>query len=212
MLGIKGMKIPDTTLSRGIVIQLARKLPIEKAKDFDHTDGNELADLRGKALRWATDNLHRIHGARPSMPADFYNRLAANWRTIFAIADLCGVGEEARKAAIKVSDRDDEPSLAIELITDIRKIFDELEVERIRRDDLLGRLVKLEDRPWSEMPYTGKEMTAAQMRKLLKGMYVKIRVRSNLRVTRPREGLSASSLSPCGIGTSAHPPKLSVTA
>jgi putative DNA primase/helicase len=174
VIGIKGLKIPDTTLSRGIVIQLARKLPTETAKDFDHTDSDGLADLRGKALRWATDNLARVRAAKPTMPADFYNRLAANWRTIFAIADLCGVGEEARKAAIKVSDRDDEPSLAVELLIDIRKVFDELGADRIRRDELLERLVKLEDRPWSEMPYSGKEMTAAQLRKLLKGIYVKI--------------------------------------
>ena len=65
--------------------------------------------------------------------------------------------------------------IPVELITDIRTIFDRLRVDRIKRDDLVTRLVALEDRPWSEMPYTHKEMTAAQMRKLLKTLYVKIR-------------------------------------
>ena len=174
VIGIKGLKLPDTTLSRCIIIQLQRKLPQERAAEFEHLDSPEMAQLRSKAKRWSEDNLAKLRGVKPKMPGGFHNRLAANWRLIFAIADLCGVGDKARAAAVSVSDRDDEPSLAVELITDIRTIFDRLKVDRIKRDELVTRLVALEDRPWSEMPYTHKEMTAAQMRKLLKTLYVKV--------------------------------------
>ena len=174
VIGLKGLKLPDTTLSRGIVIQLQRKLPTERAIDFEHIDSSELGELRSKACRWAADNMNRLRSAKPRLPADFHNRLAANWRLLLAIAELCEIGEDARKAAVSVADRDDDASLAVELLIDIQKVFDDLKVDRIKRDELLERLVKLEDRPWADMPYAYKPLTVAQLRKLLKGFYVKI--------------------------------------
>jgi putative DNA primase/helicase len=45
-IGLKGLALPDTTLSRSIVIEMQRKLPSERADDFAHQDDEHLARLR----------------------------------------------------------------------------------------------------------------------------------------------------------------------
>jgi len=177
VLGIKGLKIPDTTLSRSIIIEMHRKLPHEKAVDFAHTDDDGMAGLRSRLMRWAQDNKARLVGASPTMAKDFRNRLAANWRLIFAIADLCGVGEKARKAAEALSRRDDEQSMGIELLMDTKLIFDRLGVGRLKRDELIDELVKLEDRPWAAMPYDDNHgpITASAFNRILKRFHIKIK-------------------------------------
>jgi putative DNA primase/helicase len=50
-IAMKGRKLPDTTLSRSITIELKRRLPKEIADDFDHVDDTELSDLRRQLAR-----------------------------------------------------------------------------------------------------------------------------------------------------------------
>jgi hypothetical protein len=64
-IGLKGKKLPDTTLSRAIVVELQRKLPSEKTEEFAHLDDDGLAPLRRKFARWADDNAATLGAARP---------------------------------------------------------------------------------------------------------------------------------------------------
>src|SRR5262249_47974527 len=64
VIGIKGLNLPPTTLSRSIILELKRKLPKEVIEaDFDHIDDNELRMLRGQLSRWASDNLESLRHA-----------------------------------------------------------------------------------------------------------------------------------------------------
>jgi hypothetical protein len=71
-LGMKGRKLPDTTLSRAIIIEMQRKRPHEQVADFDHIDDAELASLRARCARWALDNadkvMWRYRGASTTAP------------------------------------------------------------------------------------------------------------------------------------------------
>jgi hypothetical protein len=102
------------------------------------------------------------------MPEGFTNRLAANWKPLLAVAELCGCADQARKGAAALSRRADDASLGVELLRDIRSIFIETETDRIRSADLLHKLISMEDRPWSQMPYTNKEITGLELAKMLK--------------------------------------------
>ena len=104
-IGLKGLRIPDTTLSRSIIIEMERKLPDDKVTDFAHADDKDLAVLRSKLARFAQDNMERLRHPSPVLPEGFGNRLAANWKMMLAIAELCGVGEKARAAAVALSRR-----------------------------------------------------------------------------------------------------------
>jgi putative DNA primase/helicase len=165
-IGLKGLKVPDTTLSRSIVIEMSRKLPGDSAESFAHEDDEELSNLRRHLARFSGDNMVRLRASRPETPGGFTNRLEANWKPLLAIAEICGLGERARKAATALSRRADEASLGVELLRDIRGILEDR--DRIRSGELVNKLTAMEDRPWSEMPYSGKPITQAQLAKLLK--------------------------------------------
>jgi hypothetical protein len=113
------------------------------------------------------------------MPKDFHNRLAANWRLIFAIADRCNVGERARRAAEVLSIRDDDQSLALELLTDMRAVFETVGADKIIRDRVLSELKALEDRPWAALGGRGKTepkpITASAFNSILKRFHIKIK-------------------------------------
>jgi putative DNA primase/helicase len=176
VIGLKGLNVPGTTLGRSIIIDMERKLPGDKVDDFDHTDDEELAQIRQQLSRFALDNMDALRGATPQFPDGFVNRLRANWRLMLAVAERCGSGKEARKAAEVLSRRTDEASLGVELLRDIRVIFSTgIGLERLQSEMLVHRLVSLPDRPWSEMPfpYSGKPITTAQVAKLLKPFKVK---------------------------------------
>jgi hypothetical protein len=107
LIGMKGRKLEDTTLSRSIIIEMRRKKAGEHVVHFRSIDDAGLAELRQKALRWAKDNGEKLKDAEPDMPPGFDNRLGDNWRLLLAIADLAGEKwpDQARQAAMKVSRR-----------------------------------------------------------------------------------------------------------
>ena len=122
---MKGRKLPDTTLSRSIIIEMRRKKAGEKVTHFRSIDDAGLAELRQRALRWANDNGAALKDAEPDMPPGFDNRLGDNWQLLLAIADFAG-GEwptRARKAAIKLSKVADAASTGARLLADIKAIF-----------------------------------------------------------------------------------------
>ena len=172
-IGAIGRRLPPQTLSRSIVIEMTRKLPGDRCDEFDHTDDAHLAELRQKLARFAHDNIEKIGARRPAQPDGFANRLAANWRTMLGIAEICGTRHEAREAAEAVSRRDEEASLGVELLRDIKGVFEELRRDRVSSDQLVNKLVNMTDRPWCEMPYSSKPITQLQLAKLLKPFGVK---------------------------------------
>jgi len=172
-IGIKGRRLPDTTLSRSIVIDMTRKLPGDRCDSFDHTDDKGLSELRQQLARFTHDNIEKLTGANPRQPDGFANRLAANWKALLAIAEICGVGDRAREAAANLAKADDDASLGVELLRDIREIFEQIGRDRIRSEELVNKLVNLADRPWAEMPRNGKPITQLQLANLLKPFKVK---------------------------------------
>jgi putative DNA primase/helicase len=127
ILGMKGRQLPDTTMSRCVIIEMRRKIRSERVEYFQSIDDAGLAELRRKSFRWSMDNGRTLKDAKPGMPPDFENRLADNWRLMFAIADLVGGDwpQQARQAAVAVSQAADigDQSLGIQLLRDIRHIF-----------------------------------------------------------------------------------------
>jgi Protein of unknown function (DUF3631) len=180
VIGMKGLKLPDTTLGRSIVLEMKRKRRSENVSDFLYADDAELRMLRGQLARWAMDSVEEMSRARPTVPDGFQNRLACNWRPLFAIADLCGGKwpEEARKAARALS-KEDAASLYVQALAAIKVMFDERAADktvtpadagRMFSQDIVDRLVAIEDGPWKF--YSGKDrdkpITQGSLARLLK--------------------------------------------
>ena len=163
VIGMKGLKLPDTTLSRSIVLTLKRKRRTDIVGDFMHQDDAELRNLRDQLARWAQDNIEKLRVACPALPEGFQNRLAANWRPMFAIADLCGGDwpERARSAARALSNEDVE-SLYVQALAAIQDMFDEQadmfatpQNALMFSRDIVKGLLAIEDGPWNF--YAGKD-------------------------------------------------------
>jgi hypothetical protein len=169
VLGLKGRKLPDTTFSRAIVIELKRKLTTEQVEEFKHVDDEGLADLRRQALRWVIDNVVALRQAKPVLPHGFANRLAANWRLLLAIAETAG-GEwpdAARKAAENLSGALVTGSIGVELLAAIKVVFDQTAAECMSSLILVGRLTADPECRWSDWR-DGKPLTQKQLAGLLK--------------------------------------------
>jgi Protein of unknown function (DUF3631) len=168
-IGLKGRKLPDTTLSRCIVIELKRKDAHERAEHFRSIDDRELEELREQALRWSVDTGEALKNAEPEMPPGFDNRLGDNWRLLLAIADLAGGEwpEQARQAAQQLSNVVDGASIGEQLLADIKAAFDEKLDDAIPSAALVEKLTAKPDARWSEWK-SGKPLTQNQLARLLK--------------------------------------------
>jgi putative DNA primase/helicase len=159
--------LPETLADRSIIITIQRKRLGEKIARLHHS-ADILAKCRRMAARWAQDNLENLKSADPDIPATLNDRAADNWRPLLAIADLAGADlpSLARQAAIALSGSSDDDSPSIQLLADIRSIFQQNAVDRLPSKVLLKLLAGQPERPWAEYRH-GKPITDRQLAALL---------------------------------------------
>jgi putative DNA primase/helicase len=164
--------LPDTIHDRSVVVSMRRKFPGENVQrlrvDRLHL---ETHDIKSQIARWALDNAEDIRSADPEIPSALQDRAADLWRPLLAIADLAG-GDwpaRARRAALVLSGAAaaDDKEIGSMLLSDIRDIFNLLEVERISTQSLRGELLKLEERPWPSYGRQEKEITPRSLGNLI---------------------------------------------
>jgi hypothetical protein len=185
-IGLKGKRLPDTTLSRSIIIEMQRKRATDRVEHFRSIDDPGLAELRQQLLRWAIDNVGSLKDDEPVMPAGFDNRLGDNWRLLLAIADQAS-GEwpdKARHAAQVLSKVVDTASTGARLLADIKTAFDQAKVDFMSSGELVEKLTAECDSHWSEWK-SGKPITQAQLARLLRPFGIapdRVRLPPDLRV------------------------------
>jgi putative DNA primase/helicase len=82
--------LPDTLMSRAIVLSLRRKLKTERVERLRHADPALFAHLAAQLARWAQDNGSAIGAGRPALPDALDDRAQDNWEALLAIADHAG--------------------------------------------------------------------------------------------------------------------------
>lgn len=162
--------LPDTILSRSIVVKMRRRSPSEKVEPFRlrvHSPAGH--ELRGRLELWAKSVEADLVDAWPDMPAGIEDRAADVWEPLLAVADVAegesavadgGWSHRARVAAVAlVADlQDSTPSLGMRLLEDLRDIFDADPRCSGSTDELLTNLRGIEDGPWSDL--RGKPLDA----------------------------------------------------
>jgi len=127
MIALIGGLPAAATADRSIILPMRRKtkseqvLPVKKRRLF-----KDLEDYRRRILRWTVDILPSLETAEPELPASLDDRAADNWQPLIALADAAGGRwpAHARKVACLLSGyRADDPSVGVELLTDIRSLF-----------------------------------------------------------------------------------------
>jgi Protein of unknown function (DUF3631) len=141
--------LPETLESRSILIPMRRRRPDEQTKPIGAEDRQAWARLGSMAARWSADNAEALAAAMPELPSGLFNRTRDNWRPLVAIADAAGGHwpDRACRVAVMLSGSAEDPSLGVQLLSDIREIFG---AERLSSEELCEKLRELEDRPWAD--------------------------------------------------------------
>jgi hypothetical protein len=155
--------VPDTITDRAVNITLQRRAPGEKVAQFrSRRDKPVLKMLHDRVAGWAAVHVEGLKDARPKMPVT--DRAADTWEPLIAVADAAGseYGKKARAAckAMVAADEvaDQERSLGIRLLTDIRDEFASHGEEFLASELLTLYLRGIEDSPWSEFRLTPRKL------------------------------------------------------
>jgi hypothetical protein len=164
--------LPDTVADRSVPIRLERKRRGEVVARFRRKKAMQQAqDIKSKLSRWIMSITSELKDAEPVLPDELSDRQQDGSEPLFAIADQAGGAwpKMVRDAAVKIfgSHAADDQNIGVQLLTDIRLVFDEKETDRIFSDDLVAALAKIETSPWAEWKH-GKPMTVIQLARQLK--------------------------------------------
>ena len=167
-------KPAGTIVDRSIIIEMRRRLPGETVSKIPLNFSDNCLVLRRKIKRWADDNFSMIKGITPALPKSENDRALDNWTPLFSIAKVFG-GEWPALAFSSfhtLNTEDDDDSLGVLLLDDIRNIFTTKFIDRIHSADLVQALIELEEKPWSEWR-RGKALTVNNLSRLLKPFSVR---------------------------------------
>lgn len=168
MAGI-GRNLPDTIVSRGIVIPMRRRLRSETIAPFRRKLVEvEVRPLRDSLAAWVgsvADNLPEF----PTMPDGVADRAADIWTPLIAIADAAG-GEwptRARTAAVAILSRRlaEDDSLGVQLLKALRTIFGK--ASRLPSARICSALNEDPEGLWGSM-YYGRGLTEKRLADMLK--------------------------------------------
>jgi len=166
--------LPDTILSRSVIIRMRRRAPDERIEAFRrrvHAPQGEA--LCRRLADWAATILDEATEARPDMPAGVEDRNADMWEPLLAVADIAGGSWPGRARAAAVAlvavAREVEPSLNIRLLADVRTVFGD--EEQLTTKKILAELCLIEDAPWNDLK--GKPITNNQLARRLRQYGVK---------------------------------------
>jgi putative DNA primase/helicase len=167
--------IHPTLVDRSICIELKRKLKTEKVTRIPK-DPSAYRDLLRKCARWALDNVEAVRAAKVEMPDALNDRAQDNWETLLAIAEHSGPEwtEAARNAALQLSSGEEDATEAIELLRDIKEVFDRHHVEALSSDTLAYDLREMQGHPWAEFK-DGHAITQSGIASLLKPFKIRPR-------------------------------------
>jgi hypothetical protein len=147
--------MPDTITDRAVNITQRRRNKGEKVAQFRaRRDGPILEAVRDRLAAWAAEQLESLSKAEPQMPVE--DRAADTWEPLVAVADAAGghwpaTARAACRALVdRADDADEEQSLAVKLLADIKIVFDGWHVSFISSGDLVSELRRIEDSPWND--------------------------------------------------------------
>jgi hypothetical protein len=145
--------LPDTLMTRSVVVRMRRRAPGEYVRPFRYRDAKENGHaLRDRLAAW-TVNADELLRRYPSMPSGVTDRPADVWEPLLAVADAAAGHwpDTARTACVEMVKvvASGEASLGIRLLTDLRTVF--RDADRMSTEAILKALCDLDEAPWSDL-------------------------------------------------------------
>jgi hypothetical protein len=146
--------LPETLMSRAIVIRMRRRAPQEKIEPYrKRQHAREGEEIREWLAAWAEEAGSDAGNSWPELPDGIVDRLAEIWEPIIAVADAAGGHwpERARQAATYFAAIANErsPSLGIKLLQDLKTVFGDQ--AQMFTEDILDALNAMDESPWSNI-------------------------------------------------------------
>jgi hypothetical protein len=161
LAGIGSM--PDTITDRAVNITMRRRTRTEQVSQFrGRRDGPILKAMSQALADWAATQLEALAKAEPEMPVE--DRAADTWEPLVAVADVAGGHwpTTARAACValvnQAGEADEDQSLGIKLLADIRTVFDERGAAFLPSGDLVGELRRIEESPWNDFDLSSRKL------------------------------------------------------
>jgi len=164
-------RLPDTVTDRSIPIRLKRA-PRGTVEKFRKRDAKrQVQEHVAQIAAWCQAHIKDLQEARPDIPTALSDRQADVCEPLLAIADAAG-GEwpkTLRKALVKlcVGAQANDGSVGVQLLRDVKGVFDEKHVDEMASAILCDSLALIETSPWGEWN-KGKPLTPAGIARLLK--------------------------------------------
>lgn len=161
--------LPDTILTRSVVIKMRRRAPGEKVEPWRRKlHAPEGYILRDRLTAWAQAIAPHVV-ENPSMPEGISDRPADVWEPLLAVAETAGGTwpERARVSCVSLVSLSmgNQDSLGVTLLSDLRTIF--ADREAMFTLSLLEALHGVDESPWNDL--RGKPLNANGLARLLRG-------------------------------------------
>ncbi len=165
--------LPDTVADRAIPIRMERRTRAEPVEKLRRREAEPAAaSLCERIAAWIGEHGEELASAAPPMPDELSDRMQDGCEPLIALADLLTCGAEARAAlvALLTGERlDNQESMRLRLLADIRTVFDASQHRTIATTVLLQALCSLDgEAPWAS--WYGRGLEARDLASLL-GQY-----------------------------------------
>ena len=145
--------LPDTILSRAVIIRMRRRHAGERIEPFRRrihvADGTR---IRSRVKTWAQKQPTELN-KWPDLPPGVDDRDADIWEPLVAVADMVGGDwpKRARAAAVALiaAAKEIEPSLGIRLLMDLMTVFGS--DDALHTKTILAKLIAIEESPWGDL-------------------------------------------------------------
>ena len=167
LAGLGGL--PDTILTRSIIIRMRRRAPGELIEPYRRrVNGPEAEAIRYRLEAWTAAIEAGITGVFPEMPGGIVDRDADVWESLIAIADAAG-GEwpnlsRVAAVALVADSKGGTHSLGISLLTDLKTVFSN--AHSMSTESILSALHDIDESPWGDL--RGKPLDSRGLSRLLK--------------------------------------------
>lgn len=171
--------LPDTVADRSIPIRLQRKKAGEVVARFRRRVAKlESIEIKNQLSDWMTNITDRLKGAEPCLPEELTDRQQDGLEPLLAIALEAGGDwpEAVRHAAIEIfrSQAAEDQNVGVQLLGDIRAVFETGTEDKISSADLIDKLKEIETSPWADWG-KGKGLTPNGLSRLLKPFEIRPR-------------------------------------
>ena len=148
-------EVPSENLDTLGILRHQRPRPLDPL----HQPTQELATLQTAVMYWVRDHFAELRqrgGGEMLSAAELNDRAKDNWHQLMAIARAAG-GEwedRARRASLVLSDTTRETEVLIDLLGDIKQVFDAEQFDSVRSVTLVEKLKALDAGLWKEQRLT----------------------------------------------------------